>query len=530
MRSAPEDAAIPLVILVGGDALALRVCEDLCARTDLRVVVLWGHAGEFAERVERGGGRFVARSPDDEESLRRAGVEQATSIVMLTDDDNISLHVALKARDLNPKIRIVLRQFNRTLGRKIEQNLENCSVISLSAHAAAFYAGTALDYECFHALQFPDIDGPLVGFSKRDPERIGPGERLITVDEKSERAVVFGRIRSNVSKKAPALPPVFQRWFRSPNIFQRLAREYARIDTLLRVVIAFALAVVVAATLYFAAAANLDWLQAFYFVVTTMTTTGFGDQPAQAAARPGLAVTIFLMLAGVALTGVFYAVLTTKFTQAQWIATQGLRHVARSGHVVVCGTGNVGSRVIDYLTAIGRRVVAVEAHPSHEIVERARDNHFDLLTGDATQDATLDLCNLGHAEALVALTDSDTNNLEVALGARARNPALPIVMRCQEAQFASAIARHFGIDHTYGTAALAAPAVAGLARFPGARGRVTIGALDYEIVEERINGDAALAQEGVIPLAVWRDGHLAMIFDYAEAKPGDVVLTLRPGL
>jgi Trk K+ transport system NAD-binding subunit len=524
-----SEAAVSLVILVGGDALALRVCEYLCARSDLRVIVVWGHATEFAERVERCGARFVARSPDDEESLRRAGVEQAASIVMLTDDDNITLHVALKARDLNPKIRIVLRQFNRTLGRKIEQNLENCSVISLSAHVAAFYAGTALDYECFHALQFPDIDGPLVGFSRRDPEHIGHGERLIIVDEKSERAIVFGRIRPNVSKKAPALPPLFQRWFRSPNIFQRLAREYARIDTLLRVVIAFALTVVLAATLYFAAAANLDWLQAFYFVVTTMTTTGFSDQPAQAAARPGLAVTIFLMLSGVALTGVFYAVLTTKFTQAQWTATQGLRHVARSGHFVVCGTGNVGSRVIDYLTALGRRVVAVEAHPSHEIVERARDNHFDLLTGDATQDATLDLCSLAHAEALIALTDSDTNNLEVALGARARNARLPIVMRCQEAEFASAIARHFGIDHTYGTAPLAAPAIAGLARFPGARGRVTIGAIDYEIVESPFDAEHAKELAGAIPLAVWRNGHLAMIFDYAEAKNGDVVLLLRPG-
>jgi Trk K+ transport system NAD-binding subunit len=221
--------------------------------------------------------------------------------------------------------------------------------------------------------------------------------------------------------------------------------------------------------------------------------------------------------------------LTTKFTQAQWTATQGLRHVARSGHFVVCGTGNVGSRVIDYLTALGRRVVAVEAHPSHEIVERARDNHFDLLTGDATQDATLDLCSLAHAEALIALTDSDTNNLEVALGARARNARLPIVMRCQEAEFASAIARHFGIDHTYGTAPLAAPAIAGLARFPGARGRVTIGAIDYEIVESPFDAEHAKELAGAIPLAVWRNGHLAMIFDYAEAKNGDVVLLLRPG-
>jgi Trk K+ transport system NAD-binding subunit len=152
-----------------------------------------------------------------------------------------------------------------------------------------------------------------------------------------------------------------------------------------------------------------------------------------------------------------------------------------------------------------------------------------LLTGDATKDATLDHCNLTHAEALVALTDSDTNNLEVALGARARNPELRIVMRCQEAEFASAIARHFGIDHTYGTAPLAAPAVAGLARFPGARGRVTIGANDYAVIEGRFDEAQSAAPNGAIPLGVWRNGNLAMIFDFADVKSNDVVLALRPG-
>src|ERR1700732_4054650 len=128
--------------------------------------------------------------------------------------------------------------------------------------------------------------------------------------------------------------------------------------------------------------------------------------------RGGLIVTILLMLSGVALMGILFAVLTTKFTQAQWIAAQGLRHVARTGHVVVCGAGNVGSRVTDYLVALGRPVVVVERNPKSDVVERARDNKFDLLTGDATKDTTLELCSLRHAEALVALTDSDTNNLE----------------------------------------------------------------------------------------------------------------------
>ena len=66
----------------------------------------------------------------------------------LAEDDRVNLQVALKARDINPKIRVVLRQFNRTLARKIEQNLPNCSVLSLASHAAATIVGAALDQSC----------------------------------------------------------------------------------------------------------------------------------------------------------------------------------------------------------------------------------------------------------------------------------------------------------------------------------------------------------------------------------------------
>ena len=95
------------------------------------------------------------------------GVPDATSLMALAEDDRVNLQVALKARDINPKIRIVLRQFNRTLARKIEQNLPNCSVLSLASHAAATIVGAALDQSSFYSLQFPDLDGVLCGFSER---------------------------------------------------------------------------------------------------------------------------------------------------------------------------------------------------------------------------------------------------------------------------------------------------------------------------------------------------------------------------
>ncbi|MBC5810954.1 MAG: NAD-binding protein [Candidatus Eremiobacteraeota bacterium] len=546
----PRVAPSEPVIVVGGDELALRVCEELLSRDAYAVTVLWKHAQELKEKFEALGAAFLGREPNDAESLRRAGVDSAVSILILSNDDHVTLHVALKARDLNPDIRIVLRQFNRTLGRKIEENLTNCSVFSLSAHSAATYAAAALDRGCFHGLQFPDIDGPLVGFSVRSIARGGVagmkrrdaehrlGARILAVDGRLEgdddgllpaggRMVVFGPIASrppddvfDASQRRAAT--------RSREFARNLMRGFARLDPLIKRAAAAALAIVAAATAYFSLVLKLDPLAALYYVVETITTTGYGDITPQAGGAPALAGAIALMLAGVTMTGIYIAILSGKVNEAQWVAVQGLRHVRRRGHVVVCGAGNVGSRVIDYLIASRLKVVVVEAHPKPEIVERSRDAHFDLLTGDATQDTTLDLCSLDHALALVALTNSDTNNLEVALGARARNPRLPIVMRCQEGDFANAIARHFGIDKTYATAALTAPAIADLARSPSARGRVVIEGRTFAIAERAPSELDVANQAGRVVLATWQRGEFRSAVRFEDAAAAERVLYLEP--
>jgi hypothetical protein len=96
----------------------------------------------------------------------------------------LNLYAALLARDANPRIRIVLRQFNRTLGHKIEQNLPNCSVLSLAWHSAATYAAAALDPACFRGLQFPEPDGPLTGFATRIARNCGAAGATIAQAER----------------------------------------------------------------------------------------------------------------------------------------------------------------------------------------------------------------------------------------------------------------------------------------------------------------------------------------------------------
>ena len=156
----------PVMIVGGGGAIALSTTQELCALQGHRVVVLWRRDPDFTRAVENIGAVGA---------LDRAGVRHAVTILALSPDDQLNLHAALLARDANPRIRIVLRQFNRTLAHKIEQNLPNCSVLSLAWHSAATYAAAGIDPSCFRGLQFPERDGPLTGFATRVAGSCGVG-------------------------------------------------------------------------------------------------------------------------------------------------------------------------------------------------------------------------------------------------------------------------------------------------------------------------------------------------------------------
>ena len=526
--------------------LARRVCEELTETVGQAVTVLWERDDDLAEAVRRCGAAFAIRTGDERESLLGAGVREADVIIAVAEDDHLNLQFVLTARDLNGSIRVVLRQFNRTLGRKIEQNLANCSVISLASQSAATYASAAADRTCFYGLQFPDIDGPLVGFFERGAADLGVdglslaqaetklGVRVLACNgdadvardrllHKTDALVLFGIVRARLMRSGGAETAAGSR--RRAGAF---VRAFWRFDPIARRTLLVALVIFVIGAAYFARTLGLDPQTAAYYVFETMTTTGYGDIIPHHEPFSEL-VAVLLMLSGLTFTGMFIAILTSSYTQARYVAVQGLRQISRRGHIVVCGAGNVGSSVIDYLLGLGAQVVVVEASPRPEIVERSRERHFDLLTGDATKEPTLDLCNVAEAAAVVALTQSDTMNLEVALAARARVAGIPVIMRVQHASFEKSMRRQFGFESTYGTAALAAPVFAGRAFDAGVRGRVTVGERAFGIIEA-LHGNVVRPPpvERCVPLAVWRRGAVVPLATFDDVLPHDRVLQLYP--
>jgi len=531
-----------LALVTGDDALAERVCDELVATSSARVCIVSPLSNERKEAFERLGATVLCRRPDDDAILFEAGVSKAATILTLSNDDEANLAVALRARMLNPHIRVVLRQFGTKIGRKIEQNLPDCSVVSPAAHAASTYAGAALDPGCFFALRFPEADtGTLVGFSTGTAAQFGIGglvvgaaedvldARIVAVGERAapppgmsidalDEITVFGRI----VERRPAFDAAGEaRSTGAGRILAGAVRAVSGIDPILRATLLGALVFYGLLVIFFHVAVQSTWETAAFDVAQLATNAGFGDA---SVTRNGPAVTLTViaaMIGGTMLTSIFIGYISSAITRAQWTALQGLRRIRGRGHIVVCGAGRIGGAVVDLLVQARKHVVVVDPSPDPYLMRLARKNAIDLLTGDATHEEVLELCDIPHAEALVVLTNKDPGNLEIALGARALRPDVPLVVRMENRTFAQATAALFGIA-TFSPAARSAPAFAGLARVPGSLGRVTYGALDHAIVRRRESGTELPA--GATPLCTLRNGALSIVRSGAQSDGGGAVL------
>ncbi|MEU4169409.1 NAD-binding protein [Streptomyces sp. NPDC026665] len=89
-----------------------------------------------------GSERIVEAAELNEHTLTYAGVDRATALALVYDDDETNIRAALTARRLNPRIRLVLRLYNRRLGQHIEALLDQASALAAAASDATASPGT----------------------------------------------------------------------------------------------------------------------------------------------------------------------------------------------------------------------------------------------------------------------------------------------------------------------------------------------------------------------------------------------------
>jgi voltage-gated potassium channel Kch len=128
-------------------------------------------------------------------------------------------------------------------------------------------------------------------------------------------------------------------------------------------------------------------------------------------------------------------------------------------HVVLCGLGHLGLRVLEEMRRREVEVVAIERDPAGRFVPAAKALGVPVLAADMRDDRVLEDAGIRHAKAVVVATNDDMANLEVALDARRMNPSIRVLVRFYDQQIATKIQGAFGIDEAFSSAALAAPGI-----------------------------------------------------------------------
>ncbi len=106
------------------------------------------------------------------------------------------------------------------------------------------------------------------------------------------------------------------------------------------------------------------------------------------------------------------------------------KHVEMHGHVIVCGFGIVGHKVVDTLVEHNIGFVIVEIDP--QVAVKAEELGYKVVVGDATSSKTLRDAGIASAKAIAIVMDNDAKNLFAVLTARDMNKKIFIATRSND--------------------------------------------------------------------------------------------------
>ncbi|HLV78972.1 MAG TPA: NAD-binding protein, partial [Chthonomonadaceae bacterium] len=438
-------------IVCGMGRVGFRIVELLCRLGEPVTVVNLNLREEWQREAQERGVRVLIGDARDERLMESAGLRTARALILATDSDLTNIEIALDAKKLRPDLPVVARIFDQTLARQMEAAFDIRRALSISVLAAPSFAAAALGEEVVNSFRLDETlyavgrltvaaDSPLAGLTARqaearhrvalltcerdeaapgvlpDPaEPLCAGDRLLILSAKAD----WDRLVYGVEAAAPP-----GRWRRRWSAFSRtfhlafwsdFLRHLKRnvpwplVTVFLALNTLFLLSVFV-----FHYALRLNFVDALYFLVTTVTTVGYGDINVRDAPAALKLYSCLLMLLGSAALAILYSILTDFIVTARFRQLLGRQRIPQAGHFVVVGLGSVGYRLVEKLRRAGVSVVAIDRDAGGEFVEAVREQ-TPVILGDARLRSTLEQAGAARAHAVLAVTSDDAVNLSVGL-------------------------------------------------------------------------------------------------------------------
>ena len=129
-------------ILVGLGHLGFRVVQQLHEMGETVAVIELDPQADLTAAVQKMGIPVISGDASREITLSDANAEHAKSIIMCVQDDALNLKTALKARTLNPNIKVIIRIFDDDFADELHKQF-GFNALSGTAIAAPAFAASA---------------------------------------------------------------------------------------------------------------------------------------------------------------------------------------------------------------------------------------------------------------------------------------------------------------------------------------------------------------------------------------------------
>jgi Trk K+ transport system NAD-binding subunit len=505
------------IIVSGDDALATTIADELKNAGATVVRLATGDASEAG----------VARE------LTLAEVSHALAVVCAGDDDAINLEIALLARKANPTVRVVSRVANDVLREAVANDNGPGAILDVADLAAPavveaclsqdthdfeaaglkfVVSGTEASREATLRELYGDLapvavihgdDSPTPGELDICPgrdQRVHAGDWTMmigTADELAARGIRIGDSSRSRSRRT------FLR--RVVDVVRGVINDF---NPTFYPVVAATLGVLVTATFVlrfgYRPPPKMGWVDAFYFTIETMTTTGYGDfsfvnQPTWLRTFSTL-----LMFSGVTTTALLVSFVADVLLSRRFVFASARPRVGHlRNHIVVVGLSGLGMRVVQDLTAAGHDVAVIEQDEENRFLSAVRDLDVPVIFGDATLRQTLQSARVDRARAVAVLTRDDMINIETGIvltemlgkktATREHWTPIPLVLRVYDRTLGFAVGQRFGFENVRSTVELAVPYFIGAAIGLQVLGTFSVGQSSFVVGGMQVAAGSELA-------------------------------------
>ncbi|MEW6182149.1 MAG: potassium channel protein [Bacillota bacterium] len=192
----------------------------------------------------------------------------------------------------------------------------------------------------------------------------------------------------------------------------------------------FGAAICVLGTFLVAHFEKLPLFDAFYLIVITLATVGYGD--IHPVTQIGKIVIMLLIVFGVGFVSLSASIMVATLVEGHIINYWRERKMEKKitklkNHIIVCGLGRAGTAAIKQLERERTDFVGIDLNERH--VEALKERNYMVINGDATEDDILKLAGIKLARSIISALPSDSANILITMAAKDLNPSIRVVAR-----------------------------------------------------------------------------------------------------